>query len=60
MTRNHVRAFVQESSIERLREVLDQLQALKLHRPIPERQRSFLHDHEAFFKELAAAKLQGR
>ena len=63
MTRNQIRTFVQESSIERVREVLDQLTSLKLHRPVPESERNFLldlRDHEAFFKELADEKLQGR
>jgi hypothetical protein len=63
MTRNQVRTFVQESSIERLREVLDQLTSLKLHRPIADSERNFLldlRDHEAFFKQLADEKLQGR
>jgi hypothetical protein len=62
MTRNQIRAFVQESSVQRLREVLDQLVALKLHRPIPESERNFLldlRDHEAFFKQLADEKLHG-
>ena len=63
MTRNQIRAFVQESSIERVREVLDQLTSVKLHRPIPESERNFLldlRDHEAFFKQLADEKLQDR
>jgi hypothetical protein len=63
MTRNQVRSFVQDSSIERLREVLDQLTSLKLHRAIPDSERNFLldlRDHEAFFKQLADEKLQGR
>ena len=63
MTRNQVRAFVQESSIERLREVLDGLQALKAHRAIAdEKEKAFLldlRDHEAFFKQLADERLQG-
>jgi hypothetical protein len=63
MTRNQIRAFVEQSSVERLRQVLDQLVSLKLHRPIPESERNFLldlRDHEAFFKQLADEKLQGR
>ena len=63
MTRNQVRAFVHGSSLERLREVLDLFQSLKLHRPVPESERNFLldlRDHEAFFKQLADEKLQGR
>lgn len=63
MTRNQVRTFVHESSIERLREVLDQLTSLKLHRPIPDSERNFLldlRDHDAFFKQLADERLQGR
>jgi hypothetical protein len=46
-----------------VREVLDQLTSLKLHRPVPESERNFLldlRDHEAFFKQLADEKLQGR
>ena len=64
MTRGQIRRFVEESSVERIREVLDQLQALKAHRPIgDEAQKAFLldlRDHEAFFKSLADEKLQGR
>ena len=42
MTRSQVRAFVESSSVERIREVLD------------------LRDHEAFFRELADARLEKR
>jgi hypothetical protein len=54
---------VQDSSIERIRELLDDLLALKAHRPIAdERHKAFLldlRDHEAFFKTLADEKLRG-
>jgi hypothetical protein len=66
MTRSQVRAFVETSSVERIREVLDLLQKLKNHVPpdrLPERDRAFLvdlRDHEAFFRELADAKLERR
>jgi hypothetical protein len=66
MTRSQVRAFVEASSVERIREVLDLLQKLKNHVPpdqLPERDRAFLvdlRDHEAFFRELADAKLGTR
>jgi len=64
LTRNQVRAFVQDSTIERVREALDGLQSLKAHRPIgDEKEKAFLldlRDHEAFFKQLADEKLQGR
>jgi hypothetical protein len=54
---------VQEASVERVRELLDGLQALKAHRPIAdERYKAFLldlRDHEAFFKTLADEKLRG-
>jgi hypothetical protein len=64
MTRSQVRQFVQDSSVERIREVLDLLQKLRNHVPpgqLPEKDRDFLvdlRDHEAFFRELADAKLQ--
>jgi hypothetical protein len=63
MTRRQIREFVERSSVERIREVLDLLQKLKNHVPpsqLPEADRSFvldLRDHEAFFRELADAKL---
>ena len=66
MTRSQVRAFVESSSVERIREVLDLLQKLKSHVPpekLPERDRAFLldlRDHEAFFRELADARLEKR
>jgi hypothetical protein len=65
MTRSQIRRFVQESSVERIREVLDRLQALKLHRKpeVSESEMAFLldlRDHEAFFNALADEKLQGR
>ena len=65
MTRSQIRRFVEESSVERIREVLDLLQKLKNRVPpeqLPENDRAFLldlRDHEAFFRELADAKLQG-
>jgi hypothetical protein len=40
MTRSQIRAFIESSSVERIREALD------------------LRDHEAFFRNLADAKLQ--
>ena len=64
MTRSQVRQFVETSSVERIREVLDLLQKLKNRVPpgqLPEKDRMFvqdLRDHEAFFRELADAKLQ--
>jgi hypothetical protein len=66
MTRSQVRAFVESSSVARVREVLDLLQKLKNHVPaekLPEQDRAFLldlRDHEAFFRELADAKLEAR
>ena len=66
MTRSQVRTFVESSSVERIREVLDLLQKLKNHVPpdqLPEQDRAFvvdLRDHEAFFRELADAKLEKR
>lgn len=61
MTRGQIRKLVEESSLERIREVLNQLQALKRHEKIPDEQRGFLHDlrdHEEFFRTLADARLQ--
>jgi hypothetical protein len=64
MTRSQIRAFVESSSVERIHEVLDLLQKLKNRVPpdkLPEQDRAFLldlRDHEAFFRELADAKLQ--
>jgi hypothetical protein len=64
MTRSQIRAFVETSSVERIREVLDLMQKLKnrvLPDQLPENERAFLldlRDHEAFFRELADAKLQ--
>lgn len=63
MTRGDVRRLVQDSSVERIRELLDGLLALKAHRPIADEQRKAflldLRDHEAFFKTLADEKLRG-
>jgi hypothetical protein len=65
MTRSQIRAFVQASSVERIREVLDLLQKLKRHVPVsqlPPHEVAFLldlRDHEAFFRELADARLRG-
>jgi hypothetical protein len=65
MTRSQIRTFVETSSTERIREVLDLLQKLKNRVPpdqLPEKDRAFLldlRDHEAFFRELADAKLGG-
>jgi len=64
MTRSEIRAFVEGSSVERIREVLDLLQKLKNHVPpsqLPQHEVAFLldlRDHEAFFRSLADAKLQ--
>jgi hypothetical protein len=64
MTRSQIRIFVETASVERMREVLDLLQKLKNRVPpgeLPEKDRAFLldlRDHEAFFRELADAKLQ--
>ena len=64
MTRSEIRAFVEGSSVERIREVLDLLQKVKNHVPpshLPQHEVAFLldlRDHEAFFRELADAKLQ--
>jgi hypothetical protein len=64
MTRSQIRIFVETASVERIREVLDLLQKLKNRVPpgeLPEKDRAFLldlRDHEAFFRELADAKLQ--
>ena len=63
MTRSQIRAFVEQSSIERIREVLDRLQALKRHRKpdVSEAEMAFLldlRDHEAFFNTLADERLQ--
>ena len=63
MTRSQIRAFVESSSVERVREVLDLLQKLKNHQQVPEAERAFLldlRDHEAFFRTLADEKLQAR
>ena len=63
MTRSQIRAFVETSSVERVREVLDLLQKVKNRVPpeqLPEKDRAFLldlRDHEAFFRELADQKL---
>lgn len=63
MTRGDVRRLVESASVERVRELLDGLQALKAHPPIAdERRKAFLldlRDHEAFFKTLADEKLRG-
>ena len=64
MTRSQIRAFVESSSVERIREVLDLLQKVKNRVPmsaLPQHDVAFLldlRDHEAFFKELADIKLQ--
>ena len=63
MTRSQVRAFVETSGVERIREVLDLLQKMSRHVPesqLPQHELGFLHelrDHQAFFRELADAKL---
>jgi hypothetical protein len=64
MTRSQVRSFVESSSVERIREVLDLLQKLKNRVPVselPQNEVAFLldlRDHEAFFRQLADEKLQ--
>jgi hypothetical protein len=64
MTRSQIRAFVENSSVERIREVLDLLQKLKNRVPVselPQNEIAFLfdlRDHEAYFRDLADAKLQ--
>jgi hypothetical protein len=64
MTRSQIRTFVETSSVERIREVLDLLQKLKNRVPVselPQNEAAFLldlRDHEAFFRNLADAKLQ--
>ena len=66
MTRSQIRQFVETSSVERVREVLDLLQKLRNHVPpeqLPAADRAFLldlRDHEAFFRSLADEKLQAR
>lgn len=64
MTRSQIRVFVENSSVERIRQVLDLLQKLNNHVPVsqlPEKEVPFLldlRDHQAFFRELADAKLR--
>lgn len=63
MTKSQIRSFVEEASLERIREVLDRLQVLKLHRKpeVSEAEMAFLldlRDHEAFFRALADEKLR--
>jgi hypothetical protein len=64
MTRNQIRTFVQTSSVERIREVLDLLQKLENRVPLiglPEKEAAFIHDlrdHAPFFRALADEKLQ--
>ena len=64
MTRSQIRAYVEVSSVERIREVLDLLQKLKNrvpHSQLPQHEVAFLldlRDHEAFFRGLADQKLQ--
>jgi hypothetical protein len=64
VTRSQIRAFVESSSVERVREVLDLLQKVKKRVPpdqLPEKDRAFLldlRDHEDFFRSLADLKLQ--
>lgn len=65
MTKGQITRFVAESSVERIREVLDRLQKLKNHAPpsaFSQDELSFLldlRDHEAHFRMLADAKLAG-
>ncbi|MBV8030624.1 MAG: hypothetical protein JO035_03860 [Betaproteobacteria bacterium] len=64
MTRSQVRAFVDGSALEKVRETLDALQRLKNHAPessFAAEELRFLQDlldHEAFFRSLADHKLQ--
>ena len=64
MTRSQVRVFVEGSSVERIRQVLDLMQKLKNrvpHGQLPQHEVAFLldlRDHEAFFRSLADLKLQ--
>jgi hypothetical protein len=64
MTRNQIRAFVEQSSVERIQAVLNELQVLDKHASLdhlPEDEQKFLldlRDHEPFFLHLADAKLQ--
>lgn len=63
MTRSQIRTFVETATAQRVREVLDLLEKLRNRVPpdrLPEKDRAFvldLRDHEAFFRELADAKL---
>ena len=65
MTKGQITRFVTDSSVQRLREVLDEMQLLKSHAPIhhlSETEQRFLldlRDHEAHFRTLADAKLAG-
>jgi hypothetical protein len=61
VTRSQIRAFVENSTPERVREVVNRLEALRRHEPIAEGERAFLHDlrdHEPFFRSLADRKLR--
>ncbi len=64
MTRGDIRRFVEGASVERVRQVLDDLEKLKRHVPpsaFAEAEARFLldlRDHEEFFRTLADAKLQ--
>ncbi len=64
MTRCQIRNFVESSSVERIREVLDLLQKLRNRVPpdqLPEKDRAFVLDlrvHEDFFRSPADLKLQ--
>jgi hypothetical protein len=64
MTPRQVRAFVEGSSVQRIREVLDLMQKVKNrvpHSQLPQHEVAVLldlRDHEAFFRNLADAKLQ--
>jgi Mg/Co/Ni transporter MgtE len=65
MTKGQITRFVAESSAQRLRAILDEMQLLKAHAPIhhlPADEQRFLldlRDHEAHFRMLADAKLAG-
>ena len=63
MTRSQIRTFVEQSSVERIREVLDRLEVFKRHRKpeVSQDEMAFLldlRDHEDFFRTLADEKLQ--
>ena len=64
MTKSQITAFVHDSSVQRIREVLNHMEALKSHQPLhhlPEAEQRFLldlRDHQEHFRMLADRKLQ--